>query len=174
MLLIKAMKAFRIQTAILILFASISIHRCDHGIAPMAEVATEPGGISGTITYLHWPDLSTIKNLKVVVFKKFPPGDILQEVVNGDAIVHPPELNQSLPRGEGVDSTFYSMEIPGGVYEYVVVAQQFGTIYDWRAVGQYDISPQDSLPTAIQVLSGQILTNIDIRVDFDNLPVQPF
>ncbi len=145
---------------------------CDHGLTPPAEVPAGISGISGTILYTNWPDLQTIKNLKIVVFKKFPPGDILGEVLSGEATAYPPDLNKSLPKG--VDSTTYVIELKSGVYEYVVVAQQFGGLYDWRAVGQYDTTAQDSLPTAIEVPANIFLEKIDIVVDFNNLPIQPF
>jgi hypothetical protein len=45
---------------------------------------------------------------------------------------------------------------------------------DWRSAGQYDITPQDSLPSAVMIESGVTLEHIDIYVDFDNLPIQPF
>ncbi len=156
----------------LILIVIIGLPACDHGIAPPTEVLPVSGKINGTISYRNWPDLSTIRNLKVVVFTKFPPGNILEEVINGKAVVYPPELNESLP--QGVETTAYTMELPAGTYEYVVVAQQFGGLYDWRAVGQYDTTPQDSLPTAIVVTGGSDIGNIDIPVDFDHLPIQPF
>jgi hypothetical protein len=158
---------------IVIVIAIMGLPACDHGIAPPAEVLPAAGKINGTISYSNWPeDLSSIRNLKVVVFTNFPPGNILEEVINGKAIVYPPELNESLPKG--VETTTYTMELPAGTYEYVVVAQQFGGLYDWRAVGQYDTTPQDSLPTPIVVTGGSNMGNIDITVDFDNLPIQPF
>jgi hypothetical protein len=151
---------------------SVTLIRCDHGIAPPTEEQADTGVITGTITYQNWPDLATVKNLKIVVFKSFPPGDILEEVVSGSATVYPPELNNSLPKG--VDSTTYMFELDAGIYDYVVVAQQYGGLYDWRAVGQYDITPQDSLPSAIRIYPNTTLNEINIRVDFDHLPIQPF
>jgi hypothetical protein len=42
------------------------------------------------------------------------------------------------------------------------------------AAGQYDTLLTDDLPTPITVQAGEILENINIRVDFDSLPPQPF
>lgn len=154
---------------------SVFLSRCDHGIAPPTEETAATGTISGTIVYQNWPDLATVKNLKIVLFKSFPPGDvadILEQVVSGAAPAYPPELNNSLPKG--VDSTSYSFDLKIGIYEYVVVAQQYGGLYDWRAVGQYDVTPQDSLPSTVRIFPNSTLNDINIHVDFDHLPVQPF
>lgn len=105
------------------------------------------------------------------MFRNFPPGNILEEVLTGSAVFSPPDLDTSLPIW--VDSTAYSIELDPGEYEYIVVAQQFGELYDWRAVGQYDTTPEDSLPTPVTVPANTFLEQIDIQVDFDNLPIQP-
>jgi hypothetical protein len=151
----------------------IMISGCDHGLAP-TEIETDDAasGISGTITYLNWPPADSIKNLKIIVFKKYPPDNIFEEVTTGRAVVYPADFSQSLP--QFVDSTGYTFPVDPGVYEYVVVAQQYGGLFDWRAVGQYDTTPEDSLPTAITVSTNLILDNIDIHVDFNRLPIQPF
>jgi hypothetical protein len=159
--------------AITLCFVITLIYGCDHGLAP-AEIKTDPGnsGLSGTITYQNWPPPDSINNLKVIVFKHYPPDNIFEEVTSGRAIVYPEELSESLP--QFVDSTQFTLSVEPGVYEYVVVAQQFGGLFDWRAVGQFDETPEDSLPTPVTVLANSVLQNIDIHVDFNKLPVQPF
>ncbi len=146
---------------------------CDHGIKP-SDGSAQKTAISGTIYYINWPPADSLKNLKLVVFKSFPPNDILSEVIAGTALAYPVDLVESLP--VEVDSTFYEMELDAGIYEYVAIAQQFGmdVFSDWRAVGQYDLSPADSLPSAVTVIQDSVKQNIDIHVDFDNLPIQPF
>lgn len=150
------------------------LRSCDHGLEPPAEEATSSiTGISGTIYYQNWPPPDSLFDLRLIVFKTFPPQNILSDIINGNAIVHPPLDSTSLPYF--VDSTAYRLELKPGRYEYIVVAQQFGpNIYsDWRAVGQYDTTP-DSLPTAITVQEGELLQKIDINVDFRKLLIQPF
>ena len=96
------------------------------------------------------------------------------EVISGNATVYP-DLNESnLPYY--VDTTFFFVDLDPGVYEYVVVAQQFGSniSLDWLAAGQYDTVLTDPLPTTIIVEAGIVLDNINIEVDFNDLPVQPF
>lgn len=155
---------------ILGLFVLLISYACDHGIAPEPEQT----GIRGTIYYKNWPPPEQIVNLKLIVFKDFPPGDIVTEVLSGEAVVYPEDLETSLP--VNVDSTRFLLELEAGIYDYIVVAQQYGwNLYsDWRAVGQYDTTVEDSLPTSISVIQDEVLTDLYIYVDFDSLPIQPF
>jgi hypothetical protein len=159
------MKITKILFGILLLF-----YACDHGIGPKEKQT----GISGTIYYKNWPPVVELINLKLIVFKNFPPGNIINEVLSGEAIVYPEDLSTSLPIN--VDSTEFILEMDSGTYEYIVVAQQYGLdVYsNWRAVGHYDLTPLDSLPTEINVIEDELLQNLYIYVDFDSLPIQPF
>jgi len=152
----------------------ISVFSCDHGLKPLEEKSSQMSGISGTISYLNWPPAENLYDLRLVVFKRYPPGDIFEELGAGRAYVYPAIGEESLPFFE--DTTVYIMELDTGYYEYVTVAQQYGEniFEDWLAAGQYDTLFTDELPTSITVLSGQILDDINIQVDFDNLPPQPF
>jgi hypothetical protein len=155
----------------LTLFLSLLIIiACNKGLAPPDKLT----GFSGTIYYSNWDSAGTINNLKLVVFKNYPPDDIVSEVLSGDAKAYPAELAQSLPLN--IDSTSYTMNIEVGYYEYIAIAQQYGdNLYtDWRAVGQYTSSPQDSLPAPITITDEFVITDINIYVDFNNLPPQPF
>ena len=156
------------------LFIILFLTACNHGIAPtgMPPEVKNSGGISGYIYYQNWPPVVEVKNLKLIVFLEFPPDDIFGEVQTGRAIVHPPEFSESLP--QFVDSSSYLLQLDPGTYEYVVIAQQYAGLFDWRAVGQYDITPADSFPSPVNVISDSILPDIDIYVDFNNLPIQPF
>jgi len=155
-------------------FILLLLVACNHGIAPTGTPSEpeNPGGISGHIYYQNWPPPADVKNLKLIVFLEFPPDDIFSEVQTGRAIVHPSEFSESLP--QFVDSSFYLLQLDPGTYEYVVIAQQYDGLFDWRAVGQYDTTPTDSLPSPVTVISDSILPDIDIFVDFNNLPIQPF
>ncbi len=153
---------------IYVLYLLVMLYACDHGIAPKPTQT----GISGTIYYNNWPPLEQIIMLKLVVFREFPPENIIEEVTNRRAVFYPEDLTTSLPLD--VDSTFFLVEMDTGSYQYIVVAQQYGTLTQWLAVGQYDTTPLDPLPTEIMVYQDEILSNINIYVDFDSLPIQPF
>ena len=147
---------------------------CDHGLEPPKEYLRT--AIRGVITYNNWPPVDSLRDLRLVAFKDYPPTDIFNEVTSRQAIVFPPLLGGGLP--VNVDNFTYTMDLPAGNYAYLVVAQQYGIniTADWRAVGQYDTTGTglDSIPTAITVSENQILDSINIKVDFHNLPYQPF
>ncbi|MBN2424555.1 MAG: hypothetical protein JXR46_14045 [Calditrichaceae bacterium] len=153
-----------------IFLLSLFFISCNKGLEPPHNLT----GISGTIHFTNWNSAGTIHNLKLVVFRTFPPEDIVSEVMSGEAQAYPPDLTQSLP--VDVDSVAFTMELGSGYYAYITVAQQYGSnVYeDWRAVGQYDTTAEDNLPTGVQVNEGSILEGINIYVDFENPPPQPF
>ena len=106
--------------------------------------------------------------------RTFPPENIVNDILGGNASTYPPALSEGLPIN--VDSTHYEVELENTTYAYITVAQQYGpdVFSQWRSVGQYNITAGDSLPTAVTVIKDSILQNIDIFVDFNNLPVQFF
>jgi hypothetical protein len=160
---------------LIIIIIIIFINTCDHGLTP-PEPEIKLTGISGTIYYQNWPPVDSIYDLRLVIFKNFPPDSIFDEVMNGRAIVYPaigePHLSFQ------VDTTSYFIELPPDNYQYVVVAQQYKPDFlaqeSWRVVGQYDTTMTDTLPTAINVIQDSVLEKIDLYVDFGHLPVQPF
>jgi hypothetical protein len=151
----------------------LMISACNHGLSPKENESSQLAQISGAIFYQNWP-ADSLFDLRLVVFEHYPPENILNEVLLGRATVYP-DLGE-LPLPFYVDTTFFWLEIDPGTYEYIAVAQQYGPeiTSDWRAVGQYNTIPGDSLPTPITVNSGELLDNIIIYVDFDDLPPQPF
>lgn len=164
----------RIFKILLILIVVNIISSCYHGIEPKDDTSVKQG-ISGTIFFKNWPDSSTLLDLRLIIFENYPPVDIFTEITNGRATVYP-----SLGSPENLpfftDSTDFLVGLNTGVYEYIVVAQQFGTdiLNDWRAVGQYDTTLFDSIPTSIEIVTESIYSNVNIFVDFDSLPGQPF
>ena len=158
------------NSLIIVFIFLLLFYACEHGLKPTDENQSQKSGISGTISYINWPPADSLFNLRLVVFEKYPPENILDELDAGRAHVHPGFLPFY------VDTTTYVMELDPGYYEYVVVAQQDGSnpFTDWLAAGQYDTLFSDELPTPITVISGEILEDINIQVDFDNLPPQPF
>ena len=162
-----------VTVIMLILFVLFS---CDHGISPTKaekDNETQNTGISGTIYYQNWPQ-DSLYDLRLVIFKNYPPADIVGEVTSGEAIAYPDISLNSLPFYE--DSLQFEVFLDPFIYEYIVVAQQYGpaVFFDWRVVGQYDTTLNDTLPTSIEVFSDSMLRGINIFVDFDSLPGQPF
>ncbi len=145
--------------------------RCDdHGLEPVPPV--EPG-FGGVIYYENWPPADSLKDLRLVAFQDFPPQNILQDVINGRAYVFPKIGESGLPFY--VDSTEYEIHVPPARYAYVVVAQQFSEdlFSDWRAVGQFDIDADLTVPAAVRVSENTFIADVDIFVDFWNPPPTP-
>jgi len=161
----------KIVTFSLLFLSSVLTVSCDHGLKP-PDLEREKTGLSGTIYYSNWPPADSIVLLKVVFFKTFPPSNILQEIVSSNAKTYPVALDEGLPLNEV--STYYEIELDVETYEYIAVAQQYGpqVLTDWRAVGQYNIVPGDSLPSPLTVIQDSLLKNIDIYVDFNDPPAQ--
>ncbi|NIT60274.1 MAG: hypothetical protein GWN00_29920 [Aliifodinibius sp.] len=164
---------------ILLFLTFLLVHNCNHGLSPSSTKKTNPddlSGISGAIVYQNWPPGDSLKDLRLVAFRDFPPQNIFVEIITGNAIVYPP-IDTSAHLQFNVQFEEYIMELPPDTFEYIVVAHQFGedrfSQDSWQAVGQYD-TDSDSLPTPIVVIEDSLLENINITVDFKNRPIQPF
>lgn len=145
------------------LFAS-----CDGGLDP-TQTQEVTGYIKGTLHFKNnWPPADSVKDIRVVAFKNYPPVGILEEVLGGSAFY----TMESLPFF--LDSTGFTIEIPEPpmTVKYLVVAQQYGGLMDWRAIGVLN-SGDMTKPTEFTINKGE-KKYYDIYVDFENLPPQPF
>lgn len=168
--------SYRIRIVLIITLALFIVCTCDHGLNPNdIEPEILLTGISGTITFQNWPAVDSLYNLRIVAFISYPPENIINELMLGLAFAYPAIFDTAhIPYN--VDSYDYVFELSPGTYEYICVAQQYGPwLYmNWRSVGQYDIEMETAEPTAIEVIQDSLLKNINIYVDFKNLPIQPF
>ena len=150
---------------------SIFLLACDQGLAPPP---TQPNSfLSGLIQYVNgknkWPPKDSVIDIRAVAFKNYPPADILNAVTKGDAF-----YSASLPLF--VDTASFSIEIPEPplTINYLVVAQQYGSLMEWRVIGVWTLSGDNTKPSSVQVEPGKTYDGLNIFVDFDNLPPQPF
>ena len=133
---------------------------CDNGLEPPGEAGT--GSIRGTIEYLGtWPAADSLQDLRFVAMRFVPQdtSDFLQladmEISNG--------LNVNVET-----DTFIIPEAKSGLYVYSGIAQQFeANFLSWRPVGLYTDT------AGIFSVSLGESTEINIRVDFNNVPVFP-
>jgi len=156
-----------------LLLISALVFSCDGGLEPpRTPVQVETGTMTGLITYQHWPPLDSLKDLRLVAFRNFPPRDIITEVLQGQAMVHPPTALVPF----FVDSLRFTFTLPVGTYKYVAIAQQFGPTIttDWRAVGQYDLDSNLTVPSPVIIVLNDTTRDININVDFANPPPPPF
>jgi hypothetical protein len=156
---------------LLISLISMFFIGCNGGLDP-TQTQTTVGHIKGVIHYTNgkdlWPSADSVKDIRVVAFKNYPPIGILEEVLGGTAFY----TMESLPFF--VDSANFDIEIaePPITIKYLVVAQQFAGVMDWRAIGVLNNSSPSS-PTEFTINFGET-KYFNINVDFNNLPPQPF
>jgi len=155
----------------LIVLLLSTILSCNGGLEPPPPVAK--AYIGGLITYLNgkndWPPQDSVVDIRVAAFKVYPPKDIITEITAGNAY-----FTSSLKKF--VDSDSFNLEIlnPPEEIKYLVVAQQYGSLFQWRAIGVWTLSGDVTKPSSIFVEPGKSYLNLDINVDFNNLPPQPF
>lgn len=144
---------------------------CDHGLDPERDVTVQPG-MSGRITVRSaFPPTDSLRDLRVVLFRTYPPSGILEEFVAGRL-----RFSDPLP----LDQTTFDWQIRGddlqGTYPYVVVAWLYGAdpFTNWRVAGVYAPSGNLQVPEPVDLGAGRFVQGIDIDVDFVNLPPQPF
>ncbi len=155
---------------IYILILLIPILQSCGGLEPIP--AEQKTLIKGTINFVNdkdnWPPQDSILSLKVIAFKNYPPTDLLGDILNGLAYY----TNDSLPIFQ--KSVDYQIEItdPPQTIKYVVVAYQYGTIFEWKAAGVYCFEGDPRKPITIVTEKGKQYT-ASINVDFKHLPPQP-
>lgn len=150
---------------------------CDHGLEPPAET-TRLTGFSGQILYRGtWPpNVQLNKLIASKVYRRFRDiNEIVSLVMYTDSIkIYPVGLLSSLP--VNVDTTQYQFELPAGEYLYIAVVQAHDDIanpQNWKIVGVYSDNV-DRSPKSLVITENHMHKDIDIEVDFDNLPPQPF
>ncbi|MCX6155488.1 MAG: hypothetical protein NT007_15155 [Candidatus Kapabacteria bacterium] len=161
----------KIRFCYIFIFGFAFLISCNQGIAPPpAKIRTY---LFGTIKYIggksSWPVADSVKDIRVVAFRNYPPTDILSEVLASRALYSA----NSLPFF--VDSCKYQIEIPNppDTLKYIVVAQNYGSLLEWRVIGVFTRSGDVSKPSEIYI-KPQISDTANMKVDFNNLPPQPF
>jgi len=144
-----------------------------HSCGGLEPIPTEQKTlIKGTITFVddkaNWPPQDSIKSMKVIAFKNYPPTDLIGDIINGLAYY----TNDSLPLFQ--KSVNYQIEItnPPQTLKYIVVAYQYGTLFEWKAAGVYSLEGDPRKPTTIIAEKGKQYT-VPFNVDFKHLPPQP-
>jgi hypothetical protein len=157
---------------ILILFLWLVL-ACDKGMSPEEE-EPEISGVSGTVYFINWPPPNspppdTVFDIRLIIFPDFPPADFADEILSGRAILFPGLNDEKLTLP--LDSLNYQIPLIPGTYEYFAVAHQFDSnlFNDWQVIGHYDTTPQDTLPTPLEITAGQMLRNINILANFDSI-----
>ena len=133
-------------------------------------------GVSGTITYVGgsaaWPPADSVLEVRVVAFEERPtdPAQVFGAILAGRAA-----FTDTMPRR--VDQSSYALAVTDAprTFGYVVVALRYGPDIqlNWRMLDVYTLTGDATQPTPLTV---NILDDkrVNFRVDFSNLPPQPF
>ena len=167
------MNSNRIVLISLFVVLIIYFYGCNEGLAP-----PEPNSktsISGKITYKggidNWPPVDSVYGIRVVAFKNYPPQDIINEIISGNAYF----TEESLAFYTDSSSFYIEINDPPVELQYIVVAWQYDSlITSQKAAGVYTLTGDVNNPSKLNVQKGNAYKNIDINVDFKNLPPQPF
>jgi len=169
----------KIIFAFLISFSVYLIGGCDKGIEPEPESSTIPGqtGFSGKVTFVgNWQ--SDIKLTVLVVCKNPFLTESDFSIPNISYVLGP--IPAGVPEYEySTDINDYSsyFTLAPGQYNYIVVMQsKKETISlirnDWTIVGVYSINGDQTKPAQLNIVEGQMITDVNINVDFNHLPPQ--
>jgi hypothetical protein len=156
---------------IFILFLTLCLNACQEGLTP--EFGKKEANIYGKLIVVSginsWPPPDSALELRVVAFKEYPPKDIIGEILSGNAY-----FTDTLPRF--VDTIPFSLKIdtPPVELKYIVGALRYGSILEWKVIGVYTTDTSSKNPTSIYVKRGDVINDVNIFVDFYNLPKQPF
>ncbi len=157
----------RLATVLLFAFIVAIFSACQEGLDPSAA---QKAVIYGTVRFENeFPPDSLIKDIRVVAFKSYPPADIIGEVLSGEAIFSESLLPIS---GDTADYKINVESLPAR-FKYIAVARQYGTLFEWDAIGVYTDDYINFSPLEIYASKG-IGYRADIKVDFNNRPPQPF
>ncbi|MDQ1264922.1 MAG: hypothetical protein QG635_71 [Bacteroidota bacterium] len=165
-----------IKISITLLIIALMLIGCDGGLSPSEPVegVTGKSYLNGTLHFIggkdSWPPVDSIFALRVVAFKQYPPGNIIDEIINNRAYFNIESLELF------VDSVNFSLVIADAPVElkYIAVAWQYkDTITYQKAAGVFASFNDRENPTPLSIKPGKSY-NISIDVDFNNLPPQPF
>lgn len=168
----------RILVGVALLVTGLLAADCNEELGPL----NEPSGFAGVIRFKNWPPATDIKEMRLVALTEIPQdsASVIPMLLAGKAAVFPPlpgDYFQTL-----VDSIVYEFTDKSGTnlqvrnYPYVAVWYQYGPrIYnDWRPAGVYSTGPGPFTPTPIHVILHHVIPNVNIQVDFKNLPPLPW
>lgn len=164
-----------INYIVLLLVLSLIFMFCDHGLAPPPKEAIEQG-IEGKIYYKgNYPtNITAHKLFASKVYRTFRDmKEIMNLIFTTDSIaLYPPDLPFTK-----IDSIDYRFVLQPDMYRYIAVAQARGEITDpanWKIVGVYSLDTLNWDPRPILVGSGLFIDSVNITVDYNNPPPQPF
>ncbi|MCX7879211.1 MAG: hypothetical protein N2517_00935 [Ignavibacteria bacterium] len=146
---------------------------CYEGLDPTKEISESfvKGKVIVTSGKSSWYAPDSAYELRVVGFKKYPPTDILGEILTGNAF-----FTDTLPRFLDTIPFNIKFQKPPLEIQYLVAALRYDTsIFKWKVIGVFsDDTSFERTPRKLFIEKGKIIENVVIYVDFRRLPKQPF
>lgn len=158
-----------IKVTILIISIFVLFSSCDKGLEPPEAVSS--AFLTGKVKFINeWPKQDSVLGVRVGAFKTLPSQNLIQEVIDGNALFNLDPLGYNL---DSVEFQFEIDELPIEL-KYIIVAWQYETeLTKQRVIGVYNIENDKTKPSAIQLDYGESI-NIEIEVDWNEFPPQPF
>ena len=156
-----------------------SIISCQEGLSPKKTtlIINTSSKLTGMIFYKggkkNFPDSTECFGINVAAFKKYPSDSsgLFEEFLKGNVYINIEHIDYP------ADSSYFSFEFENLPleFEYIVAAMQTeqDNINAQKAIGVYTITGDITKPSSLLIDSAQTY-DIQIYVDFDNLPPQPF
>lgn len=165
----------------LFLISWIFLSGCDGGLSPTPPAEA---GLSGTVYFAKdtWPGTpgspDSLANLWIFASQDYPLDS--NSVLAGILYTPPrifvyPALDQNLPFY--VDSVQYFFPLKTAFYKYIGIIQHTQAdfnIRSFRVVGFAKSASDSTQPMQVEIHEGQIVSGVNIYVNFHKLPPQPF
>ncbi len=153
---------------IIFIIISLFLSSCDKGLEPLGEDKTAK--LNVRVSFVNdWPKKDSVIGLRVAAFKLPPSESLLQEISNGNATISDLITDYNI---NSKNIEFIYSDLPLNLM-YIVVAWQYESdLTSQRIVGVYNTSNKN-VPGTINLNFGETV-NIDIEVDWNDFPPQPF
>jgi hypothetical protein len=155
---------------VFVLFLLCMMNSCDGGLEP--PPANQLATLSGVVHFSKpWPPKDSVNIIALVLVQDPPPFTVASLLAGYGKTVLPITLNYLS------SDTAFSYTVAPAIYHYLGVAQNYNgalTAIDtaWKVVG----FSHDALDSArsFNLVGGTNISGVDVYVNFDTLPRQPF
>lgn len=142
---------------------------CQEGVSP--DDGAKESYISGKLIVISgtnsWPSQDSAKELRVLVVPRYPPYNILSDILEGRAY-----LSDTLARFKDTVNYLVKIQKTPMTSAYILASLRYGTIVQQRLIGFYKKNLESKTPDKLSIDKGVSLKNLDIYIDFYNLPEQ--
>ncbi len=148
---------------------SILLISCDKGLEPVGKLETD-AILNCKINFINdWPKQDSVKGISVAAFKLPPSESLVQELINGNAVL---KLN-SISYGLSEKNVLLDISDAPETFKYIIVAWNYeDNLEAQRVIGVYNLNDKTS-PGEVTLNPGDSL-QIEIEVDWNDFPPQPF